>query len=86
MTRCRHPLPVSLLVTTALFVVTLRADDDRSRYTVAFRAENPWPIGVLGMIAPGWIASRVPGLQATETEELAMGGASAGWPRDSDQS
>ena len=52
MTRCRQTLAVSLLVTTALFVVTLRADDDRSRYAVAFRAENPWPVGVLGMIAP----------------------------------
>ena len=52
MTRCRHPLPVSVLVTTALFVVTLRADDDRSQITIAFRAENSWPVGVLGMIAP----------------------------------
>ena len=52
MTLCVHPLPVSVLVTTALFVVSLRADDDRSQFAIAFRAENPWPVGVLGMIAP----------------------------------
>ena len=52
MTLCVHPLPVSVLVTTALFVVSLRANDDRIRYTIAFRADNPWPVGVLGMIDP----------------------------------
>ena len=52
MTRCHQTLAVSLLVTTALFVVPLRADDDHIRYTIAFRAENPWPVGVLGMIDP----------------------------------
>ena len=59
MTRCRHPLLVSVLVTTALCVVPLRADDDRVRYTIAFRAENPWPVGVLGMIDPDGLGQRL---------------------------
>ncbi len=49
---CVQLFPVSVFATTALFVGSLRADDDPSRFTIAYRAENPWPIGVLGMIAP----------------------------------
>ncbi|MBC8357159.1 MAG: hypothetical protein H8E66_34745, partial [Planctomycetes bacterium] len=59
MTRCRQPLPVSVLVTIALFVVSLRADDDRSQFAIAFRAENPWPVGVLGMIDPDGSGQRL---------------------------
>ena len=52
MTRCRQWLPVGALALNALFVGSLRAGDDRSRFTIAFRAENPWPVGVAGMIDP----------------------------------
>ena len=85
MTRCRHLLLASVLVTTAPFVVPLRADDDRSRYTIALSSREP----IAGWRArhdrSRWIASKAPRLQAAETEELAMRAATVGWPRDTEQ-
>ena len=52
MTRCGQAIALAVCIVTTLFVATLRADDDHIRYTIAFRAENPWPVGVLGMIDP----------------------------------